>query len=82
MLIRTLNDHFLEEDDMEGDICNDNHNVNFSIGGYLRTVTSFFVTAEIDQRMAKFLCKKLTNDPERLTHAFLEEFELLMSIIC
>ena len=43
---------------------------------------SFFMNACIDQRISTFMCSRLSNPPEPLTHAFLEELELLMSVVC
>ena len=83
MLIRTLNDHFLDnEADIDAGLDNHQHQAHFTISGYLRAVNSFLITTCVDERIATFLCSKLADDRERLTHAFLEELELLMSIIC
>ena len=48
---------------------------------YLRSLMGFLMTLRIDHRISSFLCAKLSAPEQETSHGFLEELELLMSVV-
>lgn len=77
LLIRTLNSNLLDSQSEEvvGNSESDVHT-------YLKKLVGYLHSQGLSERIQTFLCYQLNNHQAQLTQAFLEEIELIMSIIC